>query len=90
MAPHVLLQAFEAMFTGPDAIGVRPAGDDYLARRRCPVLSIWADTERANWEAGLLRDPASVVLRWEGASHRLHEERPAEFVRVLEGWAEKL
>jgi pimeloyl-ACP methyl ester carboxylesterase len=90
MAPHVLVQAFEAMFTDPDAIGVRPASDDYLARRRCPVLSIWADPGRAAWEAGLLKDPASVVVCWEGASHRLHEERPEEFVQTLEAWLRKL
>ncbi|NUP00110.1 MAG: alpha/beta hydrolase, partial [Nonomuraea sp.] len=26
------------------------------------------------------------VVCWEGSSHRLHEERPAEFVRLLEDW----
>jgi pimeloyl-ACP methyl ester carboxylesterase len=82
----VLVQAFEAMFTGQDAIGVRPASDDYLARRRCPVLSIWADPGRASWEAGLLKNPASKIVCWDGSSHRLHEERPGEFVNVLEGW----
>jgi pimeloyl-ACP methyl ester carboxylesterase len=86
MPPHVLVQAFEAMFTGQDAIGVRPASDDYLARRQCPVLSIWADPGRASWEAGLLKDPASKIVCWDGSSHRLHEERPGEFVNVLEGW----
>ncbi|UBU17028.1 alpha/beta fold hydrolase [Nonomuraea gerenzanensis] len=90
MPPHVLVQAFEAMFTGPGAIGVRPASDEYLARRRCPVLSIWADAGRASWEAGLLKDPASVVLSWEGASHRLHEERPDDFVNAVDGWLSRL
>ncbi|WP_090930772.1 alpha/beta fold hydrolase [Nonomuraea jiangxiensis] len=86
MPPHVLAEAFEAMFTAPGAIGVRPAGDDYLARRRCPVLSIWSDPERASWEAGLLKDRASKVVCWEGSGHRLHEERPAEFVHLVRGW----
>ncbi|MFC4007464.1 alpha/beta fold hydrolase [Nonomuraea purpurea] len=90
MPPHVLVQAFEAMFTDPGAIGVRPAGDDYLARRACPVLSIWADRERASWEAGLLKDGLSTVMCWEGSSHRLHEERPAEFVLVLERWLRRI
>ncbi|GAA3559008.1 hypothetical protein GCM10022419_044480 [Nonomuraea rosea] len=90
MAPHVLAEAFEAMFTGPEAIGTRPASDDYLARRRCPVLSIWADPERARWEAGLLKHPASRVVCWDGSSHRLHEERPAEFVHLLAGWLRTL
>jgi pimeloyl-ACP methyl ester carboxylesterase len=90
MPPHVLAQAFEAMFVSGDAIGVRPASDDYLARRRCPVLSIWADPGRAQWESGLLKDPASAVLCWEGASHRLHEERPEAFVHAVEGWLRRL
>ncbi|MGN9839339.1 alpha/beta fold hydrolase [Nonomuraea sp. H19] len=90
MPPHVLAQAFEAMFMVPDAIGTCPAGDDYLARRRCPVLSIWADQGRASWEAGLLKNPASKVVCWEGSSHRLHEERPAEFVHLVSGWLRTL
>ncbi|MFC4119681.1 alpha/beta fold hydrolase [Nonomuraea zeae] len=90
MAPHVLAEAFEAMFTGPEAIGTRPASDDYLARRQCPVLSIWADPERAGWEAGLLKHPGSRVVCWDGSSHRLHEERPAELVHLLSGWLRTL
>ncbi|RSN15763.1 alpha/beta hydrolase [Nonomuraea sp. WAC 01424] len=86
MPPHVLAEAFEAMFTAPGAIGVRPASDDHLARRNCPALSIWADPGRAAWEEGLLKQPGSKVVCWEGSGHRLHEERPAEFVRLLEGW----
>lgn len=86
MAPHVLAQAFEGMFTLPGSIGARPASEEYLARRRCPVLSIWFDPAQAAWEADLLKDPGSKVVCWEGSSHRLHEERPAEFVNVLEAW----
>ncbi|NRQ34354.1 alpha/beta hydrolase [Nonomuraea sp. NN258] len=86
MPPHVLAQAFQGLFTDPDSIGVRPASDDYLARRQCPVLSIWADPVQAAWESGLLKHPDSKVVCWEGSSHRLHEERPAEFVRVLRSW----
>jgi pimeloyl-ACP methyl ester carboxylesterase len=86
MRPHVLAQAFEGMFALPDSIGVRPASDDYLARRRCPVLSFWRDPRQAAWEAALLKHPASKVVCWEGSSHRMHEERPAEFVGVLRRW----
>ncbi|NUR85123.1 MAG: alpha/beta fold hydrolase [Nonomuraea sp.] len=86
MPEHVLAEAFEAMFVLPDSIGVLPASEEYLARRRCPVLSIWADPERAAWEAGLLKEPGSKVVCWEGSGHRLHEERPAEFVLVLQSW----
>ncbi|WP_327085698.1 alpha/beta fold hydrolase [Nonomuraea sp. NBC_01738] len=86
MPPHVLAQAFEAMFALPDSIGVRPASAAYLARRTCPVLSLWADPARAAWEEPLLTHPKSAVVVWPGASHRLHEERPAEFVELLRGW----
>ncbi|GAA2281668.1 alpha/beta hydrolase [Nonomuraea roseoviolacea subsp. roseoviolacea] len=90
MPAHVLAQAFEAMFALPGSMGVRPASDEYLARRRCPVLSIWADPARAVWEAGLLKHPGSKVVCWEGSSHRLHEERPAEFVEVVSGWVREI
>ncbi|MER6947739.1 alpha/beta fold hydrolase [Nonomuraea sp. NPDC000554] len=86
MPPHVLAQAFEGMFTLPGSVGVRPVSDDYLARRRCPVLSFWFDPAQAAWEAGLVKHPESRVVCWEGSSHRLHEERPAEFVNVVGRW----
>lgn len=86
MPAHVLAEAFEAMFTLPDSIGVRPASDSYLARRQCPVLSLWFDPTQAAWECGLLKHPESKVVCWEGASHRLHEERPDEFVALVEDW----
>lgn len=90
MAPHVLAEAMEAMFVAPDAIGARPASEEYLVRRTCPVLSIWSDAGRAAWESRLLKDPASRVVCWEGSSHRLHEERPAEFVHLVTGWLRRV
>jgi pimeloyl-ACP methyl ester carboxylesterase len=86
MRPHVLAEAFAAMFTGPGQFGVRPAADAYLARRTCPVLSFWADPARSAWERGLFKDPASTAVTWPGSGHRLHEERPAEFVLVVTEW----
>jgi pimeloyl-ACP methyl ester carboxylesterase len=83
---HVLSAAFCAQFVDPDAWGVRAASEAYLARRTCPVLSIWADRERAGWERRIVSHPASRVVSWPGVGHYLHEERPKEFVRELEGW----
>jgi pimeloyl-ACP methyl ester carboxylesterase len=54
------------------------------------VLSIWADRDRANWERRIVSHPASRVVSWPGAGHYLHEERPKEFVRELEGWLSAL
>jgi pimeloyl-ACP methyl ester carboxylesterase len=88
--PRVLAESFAAMFTGPGQIGVRPASDEYLARRACPVLTFWRDRARAGWERSLLSHPASEVIIWPGCGHRLHEERPGEFVLATERWLESL
>jgi pimeloyl-ACP methyl ester carboxylesterase len=90
MRPHVLADSFAGMFTDPDQIGVRPAADEYLARRACPVLSLWADPAQAAWEQGLFKHPASTAISWPGSGHRLHEERPAEFLLVVTNWLDKL
>jgi pimeloyl-ACP methyl ester carboxylesterase len=84
--PHVLADSFAAMFTGPGQIGVRPASDAYLARRKCPVLTLRADPAAAQWEQGLLGHPCSQVITWPGCGHRLHEERPDEFVLTMQRW----
>jgi pimeloyl-ACP methyl ester carboxylesterase len=38
----------------------RPAADEYLARRDCPVLSIYCDPERAEWETPLFGHPGRL------------------------------
>ncbi|NUT41819.1 MAG: alpha/beta hydrolase [Thermoactinospora sp.] len=88
--PHVLAQAFESLWDGPDAIGTRPAADAYLSQRTCPVLSFWANPAQAAWEADLLKDPRSRTICWPGSGHRLHEERPAEFALVVTEWLRSL
>jgi pimeloyl-ACP methyl ester carboxylesterase len=90
MRPHVLADAFAGMFTDPDQIGVRPASEEYLSRRACPVLSFWSDPAQAAWEQGLFKHPASTAVSWPGSGHRLHEERPAEFLLVVTNWLAKL
>ncbi len=78
---HVLVQALAGIYTDADAIGLRPASEKYLARRRCPALSIWSEGDRARWE-----EPYATSVRWRGVGHYLHEERPEEFVDALVGW----
>ena len=78
------------MFTGPGQIGVRPASDAYLARRKCPVLTLRADPAQAEWEWRPLSHPGSQVITWPGSGHRLHEEQPDEFVLTTQRWLRSL
>lgn len=89
---HVLAQAFAALYSGDGQIGLRAESEAYLARRTCPVLSCWSalQAESAAWEAGLFEHPASVAVSWPGSGHRLHEERPAEFLYVVDKWLRNL
>ncbi|MEX5713167.1 alpha/beta hydrolase [Parafrankia sp. FMc6] len=64
---------------------VRPS-EPYLRRRRCPVLTFYADPARAAIERAVFTDPRSRVVTWEGAGHWLHQERPAEFNTLVTGW----
>lgn len=87
MPPHVFAQAFSALFVDADQIGLRPQSEAYLSRRTQPVLALWADRERAEWEREVLK---AEVHHFPGNGHRLHEERPAEFVHVLQTWLGKV
>ncbi|MGI5168171.1 alpha/beta fold hydrolase [Spirillospora sp. CA-253888] len=91
-SPQALAQAFAAMYEGEGQFGVRPAADAYLARRDCPVLSCWSAVQSASadWENGLFKHPASRALAWPGGGHRLHAERPAEFLLVVNQWLDEL
>ncbi|MBW8483735.1 alpha/beta fold hydrolase [Actinomadura parmotrematis] len=87
-APQALAEAFPAMYRGEGAFGVRPAAERYLAGRACPVLSCWsaAQAGSAAWEGGLFKHPASRAEVWPGGGHRLHAERPEEFLFVVGAW----
>jgi pimeloyl-ACP methyl ester carboxylesterase len=87
MAGHVLAAAYAGMYLDVDAFGFRAAAEAYLARRKCPALSLWSYPDLAAWERGLGL-PGADVVRWTGVGHYLHEERPAEFVALLEQWLE--
>jgi pimeloyl-ACP methyl ester carboxylesterase len=88
--PHVLIESYEALLAAPDALGLRANAEDHLRRRACPSLSFWFNPEMAAWESGLLKSPPSKVVLWEGSGHRLHEERPAEFLLVVTSWLRSL
>lgn len=86
MPPRVLADLFADMFTADDQFGTRPASEAHLKRRTCPTLSLWCDPAQVEWERPLLAHPDSAVVAWPGSGHRLHEERPAEFLLVLHRW----
>jgi pimeloyl-ACP methyl ester carboxylesterase len=90
MDPDVLLQCRTGMYLAPDAFGSRPATRAYLARRDCPVLSVYATPRAADFERGTLTHPASRVEVWEDCGHYLHEERPKDLVSLVQEWAAAL
>ncbi|MGP4112637.1 alpha/beta fold hydrolase [Streptomyces sp. 4N509B] len=86
MDPEVLARYREAMYLAPDAVGLRPAAEAYLRRRRCPTLGVHSSAAAASWERTTLTHPLSRVELWEGTGHYLHEERPAALARLLREW----
>jgi pimeloyl-ACP methyl ester carboxylesterase len=84
---HVLREAYAGQIAGP---ALRSTGVQYLARRSCPVLAFYASPAQATAEAEVLSDPRSRVVAWEGSGHWLHQERPAEFNALVDGWLESL
>jgi len=88
--PHVLRETGFALFGGPEALVFYAASAEYLRGRSCPVLAIYASTDRAALEAPLLTDSRSQTIAWDGSGHWLHQERPDEFNGVVEGWIASL
>lgn len=87
--PHVLRDTGVALFeTG--SLAFRQASEEYLRRRECPVLAIYAAPDRAALEVTLLTHPQSEALAWDGAGHWLHQERPDEFNRLVDSWIASL
>ncbi|MEV7085560.1 alpha/beta hydrolase [Streptomyces sp. NPDC093085] len=84
---HVIAQAYAGMYTGPGAVGIRPASEAHLDRRTRPALTVWTSAEAAEWERGSLRVPGSRVEHWPDSGHYLHEEHPGRTVRLIEEWS---
>jgi pimeloyl-ACP methyl ester carboxylesterase len=83
---RVLRETLVNMSAGADVTALRSAGEGYLRRRRCPVLSFYADPGRVPVEAALFADARSKAVSWEGCGHWLHQERPAEFNALVDTW----
>jgi pimeloyl-ACP methyl ester carboxylesterase len=86
MPPHVLVQTLGGL-AGESAISSRrDPGAHYLARRRCPVLSVYSESSRISIETALFSDPRSEAVAWSGTGHWLHQERPELFNATVETW----
>jgi pimeloyl-ACP methyl ester carboxylesterase len=79
---HVLCETVANLHT----FALRSACEEYLRRRSCPVLTVYASGERVPVERALFRDPRSRAVAWDGCGHWLHQERPAEFNALVGEW----
>jgi pimeloyl-ACP methyl ester carboxylesterase len=86
MPRNVLVEALESMSAGPGISSLRSAGEGYLAKRRCPVLSVYAEPSRVPVETALFTDGRSQAVVWEGTGHWLHQERPDAFNTLVDSW----
>jgi pimeloyl-ACP methyl ester carboxylesterase len=87
---HVLVQTLKGMAAKSGITSLRGPGQSYLAKRRCPVLSVYAEPSRVAVEAALFSDPRSEAAAWNGTGHWLHQERPEAFNAMVESWLETL
>lgn len=92
VSPEVIRDAFLGIFeTGTD-MTVRPAAEDYLARRTCPVLTVSAGASLTakgidgDWDRSVSPHPYSESVVLDGVGHWLFQERPAEFNSLVLGW----
>lgn len=87
MSPEVFWKAFDGLADGPQKLfAPTPAAEEYLSRRRCPVLSFHSLPGRAAWESRLFDHPRSRAIEWEGSGHDLHIERPGELSALTVAW----
>jgi pimeloyl-ACP methyl ester carboxylesterase len=84
---HVLRQTFTNLMRG---MALASNSAPYLARRKCPVLAMYAEPSRAAVEAELFADERSRAVTFEGSGHWLHQERPAETNAIIETWLASL
>jgi pimeloyl-ACP methyl ester carboxylesterase len=85
---QVLADAFVAMYLTDRSFGLRDATEPYLGRVAAPTLAVYSSETAADWARRLPAPDGSRVVAWPGAGHYLHEERPAELARLIDGWLE--
>ncbi len=83
---HVVVETFFGMHEGAKEYVVRPAADEHLRRRACPVLAFHADPGKADWDASTFAHGYSEAIGWKGSGHVLHQERPTELNALVLDW----
>ncbi|MEU1301557.1 MULTISPECIES: alpha/beta fold hydrolase [Streptomyces] len=96
MPAVVTSDVFRGIFALETEKVCRPAAEDYLKRRQCPVLTVSAaDSLMAKgidveWDKANSVHPYSRSVAWDGVGHWLFQERAEEFTGLAIKWIEDL
>ncbi|WP_185759421.1 alpha/beta fold hydrolase [Kribbella jejuensis] len=83
---HVLAESYAGMYTAPGAFGARPEAATRLANLTRPLLCLRPTPSMAEWDISLSLPYGSRIVLWNGCGHFLHQERPQQFVALVESW----
>ncbi|GII52373.1 hydrolase [Planotetraspora thailandica] len=90
-SPETVSGVFLGLFE-PNEVTLRPAGEDYLRRRSCPVLTVSAEASLKakgidlGWEESVSPHPYSRAVAWDGVGHWIQQERAPEFNALVLDW----
>jgi pimeloyl-ACP methyl ester carboxylesterase len=89
---NVIRDAFCALYSGPDGIGLASIGERYLRRRACPVLAVYSGTSTAqpDWDRALPHRAEDEIVVWQDSGHFLHQEQPERFAALTRRWLRNL
>jgi pimeloyl-ACP methyl ester carboxylesterase len=82
----VVIDTLAGTYEAEGQFGQRSESEQYLRGRRCPVLAIYANPDRAAWEATIQIHPYSRQVVFDGSGHWLHQERPDQFNALVLDW----
>jgi pimeloyl-ACP methyl ester carboxylesterase len=83
---HVAIDTLAGTYEAEGQFGQRSESEQYLRERRCPVLAVYANPDRAAWEATIQIHPYSRQVVFNGSGHFLHQERPDQFNALVLDW----
>jgi pimeloyl-ACP methyl ester carboxylesterase len=82
----VVIDTLAGTYEAEGQFGQRSDSERYLRRRRCPVLAIYANPDRAAWEATIQIHSYSRQVVFDGSGHWPHQERPDQFNTLVLEW----